>query len=386
MPSSDRSELKSLGWQKLIVACLSVLVTTTLGVGAAEVYLRLTRAHVNPDTLRARSLEYEATLFSRNAFPQMLQRKHATPSGDVVISPRGYRGQLFAIPKPPGTVRVVMLGGSSLFDMYAREGQDWPRLIETNLRGRGYGKVEVINAGTPGHATFDFLGRFYSEIWMFEPDYLLVYESWNDIKYFHNLRPEHSLLRVQRPAAVNGQGNGYLVANPFMYYSSWTDRLLSHSQLYVRLRDRYLQWRLGKPRVEGIVTSSDLLNAYSDYGPRQFALNLHLLVAAARYIGAKPVLLTQARLLTPTNTPAEREKIAYEFVNLSHEALLHAFADCDRAVYTVARADNVPVLDLSRMFSGQPALFEDHTHTTAAGSNALARATADFLQPMLGKP
>jgi hypothetical protein len=385
VPSSKPLGGKSRRWPKVLIACLSVLFTT-LGVAAAEVYLRFTRAHVNPDTLRARSLEYEATLFSRNAFPQEPQRKRATPSGDVVISPRGYRGHLFAVPKPAGTVRVVMLGGSSLFDMYAKEGQDWPHLIESTLQGRGYSNVEVINGGTPGHATFDLLGRFYSEIWMFEPDYLLVYESWNDIKYFYNLDPEHSLLRLQRPAAINGHGYGYLVANPFMYYTGWTDRFLSHSQLYVRLRDRYLQWQIGTPRVEGIVTSSNLHNAYSDYGPRQFALNLHLLVVAARHIGAKPVLLTQARLVTPTNTPAEREQIAYEFVNLSHEALLRAFADCDRAAYSVSRADNVPVLDLAQMFSGQAALFEDHVHTTAAGSEALARATSDFLQPMLRKP
>jgi lysophospholipase L1-like esterase len=362
------------------------VITTTVGVAAVEVYLRLTRAHVNPDTLRARSLEYEATLFSRNAFPQMLQRKNATPSGQVVINPRGYRGQLFGVPKPQGTVRIVMLGGSSLFDMYAREGEDWPHQVQSNLRDRGYRNVEVINAGTPGHATFDLLGRFYSEIWMFEPDYLLVYESWNDIKYFHFLDPQRSLLRAQRPAPVNGNGYGYLVTNPFMYYSGWPDRLLSHSQFYVRLRDRYIQWRIGTPRAEGIVDSSKLRDTYGSHGPRQFALDLHLLVSAARSVGAKPALLTQARLLTPSNTPAEREKIAYEFVNLSHDALLHAFADCDRAIFAVARADNVPVLDLSRMLSGQSELFEDHVHTTAAGSKALARATADFLEPMLRKP
>ncbi len=386
MPSSDRSGDTRGRWPKVLVACLSVLITTAIGVAAAEVYLRLTRAHVNPDRLRARSLEYEATLFSRHAFPQMLQQKHATPSRDVFINPRGYRGQVFAVPKPPGTIRIVMLGGSSLFDMYAREGEDWPHLIQSHLRDRGYRNVEIINAGTPGHATFDLLGRFYSEIWMFEPDYLLVYEAWNDIKYFHVLDPQRSLLRVQRPASINGNGYGYLVANPFMYYTGWTDRFLSHSQLYVRLRDRYFQWRIGTPRTEGIVDSSKLLDTYGAYGPRQFALDLHLLVSAARSVGAKPVLLTQARLLTPSNTPAQREKIAYEFVNLSHEALLRAFVDCDAAVFAVARADSVPVLDLSRMFSGQTELFEDQVHTTAAGSRALARATADFLQPMLRTP
>ena len=312
----------------------------------------------------------------------MRQRKRATMSGAVEINERGYRGPAFAVPKPPGVIRVVMLGGSSLFDMYAKEGMDWPRLTERYLREAQLGTVEVINAGTPGHDSADSLGRFYAEMWMFEPDYILVYHAWNDIKYFPRLTPERSLLRLRRPQTPQGGPHGFLVANPFIYDLGPLDRWLGHSQLYARLRDRYLQVRLGTMGTEGVVTdaAARASDAFSPLGPAQFALNLRLIVTGARSVGARPVLATEARLVNASTSPADRRKIAYEFVGLSHDALVRAFEACDRAILTVGRDEEVPVLDLSGRLSGRPHLFEDHVHTTAAGSEALARATSDFFQ------
>jgi lysophospholipase L1-like esterase len=371
---------------KLLIGCVSICLTTAAALAIGEIYLRLARDYITPDTLRAKSVEYEATLFARHAFPRMVQKKNGGPSGYFEVNERGYRGRSFEVPKPRGLVRVVVLGGSSAWDAFAREGRDWPRLAEGYLRARGHSRVEVINAAIPGHATFDSLGLLYSEIWMFEPDYVLIYEAWNDLKYFHRLEWQSSLLRVQRPAAFDSRNDNYLVSNPFIYYAGPVDRFLSHSQLYVRLRSRYLQWQLGKVGTEGVVINPEsYANTYSPYGPRQYELNLRLIVAAARHIGAKAILATQARLVTTSNTPAERETIAYEFVNLAHDTLVRAFADCDEAVFRVARAENVPVLDLSGMFTGRAALFADHTHTTAAGSEALAHATADFLGTILSK-
>jgi hypothetical protein len=40
-------------------------------------------------------------------------------------------------------------------------------------------------------------------------------------------------------------------------------------------------------------------------------------------------------------------------VNLSHDAQVRAFADCDKAIFRVANAEGVPGLDLAARFSGQ---------------------------------
>jgi hypothetical protein len=83
-------------------------------------------------------------------------------------------------------------------DPSENETRDWPHLIERFLRDEGY-KVEVINAGIPGHASFDALGRLYSQLWIYQPDYVLLYNIWNDIKYFRSLGPENPLISLYKP-------------------------------------------------------------------------------------------------------------------------------------------------------------------------------------------
>lgn len=382
-------------WQgKIMLALLSACFTCILAFAASEVYIRLTKPYWTPDTLRARSLEYETTLFSRHAFPQMVQSKR---DGTVatVINSRGYRGREFKVPKPEGLIRTVVLGGSAAFDIHASESRDWPHLVEEGLRERGYTNVEIINAATPGHATWDSLGRLYSEIWMFEPDYVIVYHAWNDIKDFKGLSPDNSLLRKHCPA---GEFAGYqdrLVGNPLIYYTGPTDRLLCYSQLYVRLRSLYWKWRLGEVGLEGAlrrtgddrrIAESEHIDTYSDtytgWGVRQYKLNLSLIADAARNIGATPIFLTQARLVTEMNTEAERERIVYHLVQLSHQELVQAFAETDEAIFDVAEMEGVKVLDLSSL-NGRSDLFQDHVHTSSKGSEAIAQAVADFLVEVL---
>ena len=141
----------------------------------------------------------------------------------------------------------------------------------------------MINAGSPGHDSADSLGRFYAEMWMFEPDYVLVYHCWNDIKYFPRLTRERGLLRLRRPQVAQGGQYGALVANPFIYDFGPVDRWLGHSQLYARVRDRYLQRKLGAVGTEGVVDEAARLgDDFSLLGPKQLELNLRLLVTAAQ--------------------------------------------------------------------------------------------------------
>lgn len=363
-----------------------------MALAVAEIYLRLVFDYETADTLRKKSLQYESTLFSRHAFPQMVQtytKNWAMGAGRV--NSRGYRGQEFTMSKAPGTIRIVFLGGSAVFDIGASDGQDWPHLVEKELQSQGFKQVEVINAGTPGHATWDALGRLYSEIWMFEPDYVVVYEAWNDIKYFKQLSPEQSLLRTYRPPKTHQDGQRRMIGNPYLYYTGSLDRFLSHSQLYNRLRNRYWSWQQGRVGLEGLVpdrssekpNTNFYLSTYSEWGPRQYELNLHLIVRAAQLIGATPVLLTQVRLPEATNNSTEEAKINYDYVDLSHEALVQAFTDCDQAIFNVAQTEKVPMLDLSSRFSGRTDFFIDHVHTTPVGSEVIAKHVAEFLAEII---
>src|SRR5262245_36771362 len=162
----------------LAVALLSGAVTAVVLFCGAEVWLRLTKPHMTPETERQGSLQYEASLFSRHVLARMPQTLRSS-DGRVMayINALGYRGRSFVIPKLRYIRRVVVLGGSGAFDPHAVAGHDWPHLTERYLRHSGHRNVEVINAGVPGHATWDLLGRLYGDIWTIGPDYVVVYEA-----------------------------------------------------------------------------------------------------------------------------------------------------------------------------------------------------------------
>ena len=379
---------------KVLMVLFSSIVSLCVTIVFGEAYIRLTKPYMTPDALGDESLEYEATVLSRNAFPQRVQRgaqRHV--SGIAMINSRGYRGEEFAIPKPAGTTRIVLLGGSAVFDIYAKVGEDWPNLVETKLHEIGHSNIEIINAATPGHATWDSLGRLYGEIWMFEPDYVVVCHAWNDIKYFTWLSSEKSLLRGFRPLPVVPGDPNVIVWNPFTQYTGSVDHFFSrNSQLYVRLRWRYMSWRLGlmHQSIEGgrqvdisvPTNATEISDSYSNWGIEQYKLNLRVIADTARDIGAEPIFLTQPRLVSENNGQTERDLIGYEGVFLTHEALLQAFEQTDEAIFDVAQIEHVTVFELSSL-NGKTDLFRDHVHTTRTGSEAVANAVANLFAETL---
>lgn len=106
------------------------------------------------------------------------------------------------------------------------EGEDWPRQVGRKLREAGFPKVEVINAGIMGHTSLESVGRLFTEGFTFEPDYVVIYNAWNDIKY---LSSPKTVLRTLQPSLQE--------FDPRVQYSSTLDRWLCEvSRLYTVLR------------------------------------------------------------------------------------------------------------------------------------------------------
>jgi len=285
----------------------------------------------------------------------------------------GYRGKAFPVAKRKGETRIVFLGGSFVFDYNAGPGRDWPHRIEEILRDRGYSNVTVINAGTPGHHTFDSVGRLYSEIHCFEPDYVVICHSWNDIKYFREVSPDSTLLELFPGLGSKNYSPGRL------------GRLLEKSRIYLLLKWTLFSeafWnRMTGP--EGKLPEGEYLNSYSPWAVRQLKLNFQMFADACHNIGAEPVLFTQPRLVSPTNTEEEKEKIWHRIQLLSHSALCQAFEDCDSTARTVARRKNARFFDLAAPFTGKSEFFSDHVHLSDLGSSRVAEAAADYLQSLI---
>ena len=346
------------------VACLLISFVVFI-IGELAVRLLVKRTNLSIEDWR---LPMDGSVFSRHVF-EPKERILKKDAQRWQINSLGYRGKNFPVKKPSDEYRVLIYGGSFVFDIEAKTDQHWPQLVENNLRKLGLHKVKVINAGIPGHASFDCLGRLMAEGHLFEPDLVVLCTAWNDIKYFNEQKP---LLRAFKPFARTD--------NPLATYQNWLDELLCrYSQLYVRLRQRYYAWVINVD-TEGAVPKGDTLDKISEKGLAQYKLTLQTFVDLVRNIGAEPILMTQCRLVSPTNDEKEKKRIKYQYVKLTHKALCRAFEKTDGIVKKIASEKGCLLIDTSAPMTGQSQLFSDHIHTNPKGSQIIGTLVAEALK------
>jgi len=140
-------------------------------------------------------------------------------------------------------------------------------------------------------------------------------------------------------------------------------------EIYVRLKSPY-----------GYVTPEILRSR------RQYRINVQTFVDVARNAGAVPVLVTEARLVSKKNEDADRKRINYEMVLLTHEALYHAFKEEDRILREISNEKQVHLTDSSAVLSGRSEFFLDAVHLTDRGSEALSSIVATSIASLLNNP
>ena len=362
-------------------AALKIFLLVAVLLSAAEIVARLAWRRAAEGRAGFSAPRYVTTVPSRHMLKpdQGWEESRGGPPGaaGITLSYRinhaGYRGAPVAVPKPDGTVRVVILGDSSVFDPAAGEGEDWPALVERKLHARGYRRAQVVNAGVPAHAALDSLGRLYTQIWTFEPDFVLVDQAWSDIVSFVDLgprRPAFWALEPYRPPAEGDRVGGL-------------EAIFGHSALYRMLHGSA---PIAPDReASGRQTGAPAGN-YDPMGIEQYRLALALLADGAREIGAEPVLITQPSLVMEASGEAARRKIDYGAAHLTHEGLAAAFRECAETVREVGRRKVVSVIDAQARLGGGLDLFEDQVHLTRQGADVMADLVAGFLADTLGPP
>jgi len=390
--NADKKRTSNL---RLAIASIGIAVFTALLI--AEVAVRILLPYNSPDTIREHSVGYITAAYA----PYLLEpvgrlvdiddekawgsKPVDAPTDELLfISEQGYRGPSFDVRKPPGTTRIIVLGGSAVFDQNVRDTYDdiertWPHRIGKHLRDDGLDNVEVINAGVPGYTSADSLGRLFTQLWMYEPDVILVYHGWNDIKFWkqHPISPEQPLISHVKPYDP--------ASNPFTTYRGAIDRALGYSQLYMKLRNRYFLWQtnVGAEGARAGERSAERADAYSQFGPEQFRLNLELIVRASRSIGARPVLITQATLVAADNTDADIARIAFDYQGLSHAAIVRAYEDTYKVINDIGASNDAEVIDITGLMNGKGQYFSDHAHVSPEGSVRLAEIIAEQLGSIL---
>ncbi|MGQ0736040.1 MAG: PA14 domain-containing protein [Acidobacteriota bacterium] len=117
----------------------------------------------------------------------------------IATNSRGQRDEEYDYDKPPGTVRLVALGDSSLFGWGIRSEDTTPKVLERMLNeATGLPPIEVINFATPGYNTAIEADVFALKALRYAPDIVLINFNTNDYDVPAFMRLPQSYVTLRR--------------------------------------------------------------------------------------------------------------------------------------------------------------------------------------------
>jgi lysophospholipase L1-like esterase len=268
----------------------------------------------------------------------------------VSINRLGLRGGEPVIPKPPGILRVLATGDSSV---YGYNVDDDKVFLQVAARALGEG-VQGWNAAIPGYSTFQTINLLEMRALALEPDLVVLGNLWSDNNFDSFVDVE--LLESYSRFEAGWSGRVHRLLRPLACYRI-LDYLL-RVRRGARAEAREVGWTVGdenngtgKRRVE-----------VADY-----ARNLDRLVAMSHARGAEVMML---QLPNPRDLSQAGE-------------VPPAWALYRRVMRDTATRHGLPLLDGPRLFqeSGLDAedLFSDKLHPSVAGHALLGEALAAAL-------
>jgi lysophospholipase L1-like esterase len=150
-----------------------------LGLGLCEVAARLF-FDAPPDPTRQPQIGYLTDPDIR--YVNVPNQRGWIDDGFVTIDSLGFRGREVALPKPPGRLRIVVVGDSVTLGWGVNDGDTFPAQLEAILRGRFPNRdLEVINLGVGGYDTRQEVTLLERNVARLDPDVVLVGFYSNDV-------------------------------------------------------------------------------------------------------------------------------------------------------------------------------------------------------------
>ena len=332
-----------------------LFVSTLLAVAMAEVALRLLAPI--PYSMK---VQYEPDGFVGQ---RLVPKRHyrLADGGLCTVNSAGYRGPEFEIPKPAGFFRIVALGASSTFSYQTDDAEIWTRRLEEKLRARYGPAIEVVNAGVPGYSAFTSKVHYLYRIRALEPDVLLVYHAWNDMKFFRRIEEGEDFEAPSfRPRPIRD--------------------FLRRFQILWRLRSLFDSSQGGlPPREQGWLEVDSAEAVAIPEGGRAHRWeranyeDLALLVSAD---GVLPIFVSQAGLLAEENLddPEVRHRVYTEYQGLDYPEILRQWAAIGAIQRAAAERRGGLFIDAYAAVPHRIENFRDHVHLTPAGNEAVAEA------------
>jgi hypothetical protein len=290
-----------------------------------------------------------------------------------IINEHGFRGPSFSRDKPPGIVRVAVLGSSETFGQAENAGQEFPRILERMLNentgvtaGLPGERFEVVNAGVPGMSVAR-MGAYWNR-WVrnFDVDVVVVYGS--PTFYLGAAPPPDSEAFATLPPTQPANGARLLPKT-----REAINRFLPES--FEAILKRVSIRRIVAANGDGWVwkeVPQDRLNAYLRHTRE--------LVETLSQSGQGVVLATHASAVErPLDSDDRAILVGWRkfLPRAEPEMILEFEAQANAGLIALGRETGVPVVRLDQSIPHERRFFSDHQHFLDAGAEIAAQSLVD---------
>lgn len=179
------SSLRHLFYAVLFLALLACVMEIGLRVYDSATG-QLTRSELYDRGMTCKSWTTHHALKPSRAY--LVRHSDSEQKIRVTINSLGLRGREPAIPKPPGTLRIVCLGDEAAFASHIPEAETFCQLLQSRLSTERDATIEVINAGVPNYCPLLSYLQLRHSLLALAPDLVILNFDMGDVADDHQIR------------------------------------------------------------------------------------------------------------------------------------------------------------------------------------------------------
>lgn len=277
---------------------------------------------------------------------------------DTPINSIGFSGDVIDLENDPGKIRILTLGGSSMFNRRMAE------RLKKSLNSVSDRPVEILGAALRTHTSMSSLIK-YSALSKYTFDYVIIYHSINDL-FVNHVEP------------------GYF-KDDYSHMLPWYKRniLLDNSLIARIIYNNFIWGRgiFGGKKIWYIYPERNTENKMNFISEQLFKRNITMLVEEVRKNGGTPILMTFAWSIPDTysldnmingtlayNNPAKYDQQPVELWG-SIEYVREGLQRHNRVIRQISRENNILLLDQENLIGKNLHWFGDICHLSEEGTD-----------------
>lgn len=282
---------------------------------------------------------------------------------NIRIDSRGFRSPELQQPKPPRTIRLAFIGGSTTFCAEVSSNEaTWPHRVWEQLH-ESYPDVQFdyVNAGVVGYLVSTSLRNLEYRVKPLQPDVIVIYDGINDFsKDTRELARQRGLYSGERTEV-----NDFLSRYSLAWY-------LIEKKAQILFREK----KAARPTGRLVFDPSTVSGGFHQ--------RLRQLVQAAQEVAPVVALATFSQKARRGQPPSEQLRACgstlYYNPFLSVDGILSGMEEYNRVIRAVAHETNAVLIEGEDQIPGDDEHFNDSVHFKDAGAAIMAQRVVKRLE------